>query len=178
MWQLPHTIFTDALIAAVSVFLLRCFVGHLSRVEGNSMQSSLHNKDWVLVWRLPYLFHAPRRHEVVICHYPGRRMKHCKWLHQHFIKRVVGLPGDWLEIANGTVLVDGQPLAEPYLDPEKCRYPRSRPLRRLDRQDFYVMGDNRDLSNDSRSIGPIRRKAIRGRAVCIIWPPKRWQKIH
>ena len=157
---------------------LRLFVGHLSRVEGASMLPTLHNKDWVLVWRLPYLFRAPRRHEVVICHYPGRRMKQCKYLHQHFIKRVVGLPGELLEVRQGTVHIDGHPLDEPYLDPEKCRYKRSRPLRRLGRQDFYVLGDNRDRSNDSRSVGPIRRKAICGRAVCIIWPPKRWQKLR
>ena len=105
-------------------------------------------------------------------------MKKCPLLHQHFIKRVAGLPGDLFEITGGTVHIDGHPHAEPYLAPEQCRFKRSKPLRRLGRQDFYVLGDNRDHSNDSRSVGPIRRKAIRGRAVCIIWPPKRWQKLR
>ena len=161
----------------VALFL-RLFVGHLCRVDGSSMLPTLQNKDWVLVWRLPYWFRQPRRHEVVICHYPGRRMKQCKWIPQHFVKRVVGMPGDLFEISKGTVIVDSQPLAEPYLEPDKNRYGRSKPLRRLGRHDFYVMGDNRDRSNDSRSVGPIRRKAIRGKVVCIIWPPKRWQKLH
>lgn len=170
-------ILKDVLLGFGIALCIRLFVGHLSRIEGSSMLPTLQNKDWVLVWRLPYLFRQPRRQEVVICHYPNRRMKKCPLLHQHFVKRVVGLPGELLEISQGTVLLDGQPLEEPYLAPDKCRSRRSKPLRRLGRQDFYVMGDNRDRSNDSRSVGPIRRKAIRGRAVCIIWPPKRWQKL-
>ena len=178
MWPQVLSVLVDVGLGFAIALMLRLFVGHLSRVEGNSMLPTLHSKDWVLVLRLPYLFRAPRRHEVVICHYPGRRMKQCKWVHQHFIKRVVGMPGDLIELKQGTVHIDGQPLAEPYLDPACSRYGRSRPLRRLGRQDFYVMGDNRDRSNDSRSIGPIRRKAIRGHAVCIIWPPSRWQKIR
>ena len=175
MWPQVLSVLVDVGLGFAIALMLRLFVGHLSRVEGNSMLPTLHSKDWVLVLRLPYLFRAPRRHEVVICHYPHRRMKQCKWLHQHFIKRVVGTPGDLIELTQGTVHIDGQPLPEPYLAPEHCRSKRSRPLRRLGRQDYYVLGDNRDRSNDSRSVGPLRRKAIRGRAVCVIWPPKRWQ---
>ena len=178
MLPIVLNILRDLLLALIAALCIRRFVGHLSRVEGGSMLPTLHNKDWVLVWRLPYLFRLPRRHEVVICHYPKRRMKKCPLLPQHFIKRVVGLSGDLFEITEGTVYIDGQPLEEPYLSPTQCQSRRSRPPCNLGRQDFYVMGDNRDRSNDSRSIGPIRRKAIRGRAVCIIWPPKRWQKLR
>ena len=178
MLNLVLSILMDVLLGLLLAFCVRFFVGHLSRVEGSSMLPTLQSKDWVLVLRLPYLFRAPKRQEVVICHYPGRRMKQCKWLHQHFIKRVIGLPGDLLEVDQGTILIDRQSLDEPYLDPDKSRYKRSRPLRRLGRQDFYVMGDHRDRSNDSRSVGPLRRKAIRGRALLIVWPPKRWQKIR
>ncbi|MBQ4580994.1 MAG: signal peptidase I [Clostridia bacterium] len=178
MLPLVFSILWDVLLGILIALCIRLFVGHLSRVEGGSMLPTLQSKDWVLVLRLPYLFRRPRRQEVVICHYPNRRMKKCPLLHQHFIKRVAGLPGDLFEITGGTVHIDGHPLAEPYLAPEQCRFKRSKPLRRLGRQDFYVLGDNRDHSNDSRSVGPIRRKAIRGRAVCIIWPPKRWQKLR
>ena len=171
-------ILRDILLYLTLAVMLRLFVFSLSCIKGSSMLPTLQDGDWVLVWRLSYLLHTPKRQDVIICHYPGRRMKQCKWIPMCFIKRVIGIPGDLIEIDHGTVLIDGHPLAEPYLDPDKCNYERSRPLRRLGRQDFYVLGDHRDRSNDSRSVGPIRRNAVYGRAVCIIWPPKRWQKIR
>ena len=85
-------ILKDVLLGFGIALCIRLFVGHLSRIEGGSMLPTLQNKDWVLVWRLPYLFRQPRRQEVVICHYPNRRMNKCPLLHQHFVKRVVGLP--------------------------------------------------------------------------------------
>ena len=178
MWPIVHALLKDVLFVLATVLFLRFFVGHLSRVDGNSMLPTLQNKDWVLVWRFPYLFRAPKRQEVVICHYPGRRMKRCKWLPQHFVKRVIGLPGETVEHTEGEVHINSRPLYDPYLDPERRRYKRTRPVKELSPNEFYVMGDNRDRSNDSRSVGPIRRRAIRGQAVCIIWPPKRWQKIR
>ena len=172
------TILKDMLAGLLFVICLRFCVGHLSRVDGASMLPTLQNKDWLLILRLPYLFREPRRQEVVICHYPGRRMKRCKWLPQHFVKRVIGLPGETIEHAEGVVHINNRPLYEPYLDPERCRYKRTRPVKELAAHEFYVMGDHRDRSNDSRNVGPIRRRAIRGRAVCIVWPPKRWQIIR
>ena len=168
----------EVLLGLGIALFLRWNVVNLARIDGSSMLPTLHSGDWVLVWRLPYRFRSPKRQEVVICHYPNRRMKACKWLPQAFVKRVVGLPGELIEIHKGTVLIDGKPVDEPYLDPQKCRAPRSKPLRRLGRQDYYVLGDHRDRSNDSRSVGPIRRRAVRGRVVCILWPPKRWQKVR
>lgn len=178
MLTLLLNILRDALFCVVIALCIRFFVGHLSRIEGSSMLPTLQNRDWVLVWRLPYLFRLPRRQEVVICHYPRRRMKKCKWLPQHFVKRVIALPGETIEHVEGAVHIGGRPLYEPYLDPERCRYKRNRPAKELAPGEFYVMGDNRDRSNDSRSVGPIRRRAIRGRVVCILWPPKRWQKVR
>ncbi len=172
------SILRDVLLCLVFTLCLRLFVGHLSCIEGASMLPTLQDKDWVLVWRLPYLFRLPRRQEVVICHYPRRRMRKCKWLPQHFVKRVIALPRETIEHVEGAVHIGGRPLYEPYLDPERCRYKRNRPPKELAPGEFYVMGDNRDRSNDSRSVGPIRRRAIRGRVVCIVWPPKRWQKVQ
>lgn len=153
-----------------TALLVRLYVVNIARIRGSSMLNTLHDRDWVLVWRFPYRFRRPRRGDVVICHYPGRRMRRCKWLPQAFVKRVIGLPGDTIEVIEGAVHIDGQPLAEPYLDPERCRSPRSRPARVLAEDEYYVMGDHRDCSNDSRNIGPIRRRAIRGRVVCILRP--------
>ena len=158
--------------AIAAALILRVFVVNIARIKGGSMLPTLHDRDIALVWRLPYRFHAPSRGDVVICHYPGRRMLRIKWLPQAFVKRVVGLPGDTLEIIEGTVHINGAPLAEPYLDPSRCRYQRTRPPRTLGPDEYFVMGDNRDHSNDSRSVGPLRRRAIRGRVVCMLFPWK------
>lgn len=160
----------SALIAAL---FLRIFVLSIVRIRGKSMLTALEDKDVVLALRLPYCFRRPRRGEIVICHYPGRRMQRCPMLPQAFVKRVIGLPGESLEIIEGIVHINGIPLDEPYLDPEMCRFLRSRPAIQLSKDEYFVMGDHRDRSNDSRSVGPIRRRAIRGHAVCILWPIRR-----
>lgn len=169
---------TEPLICIVLVLAVRLFVVNVAHIRGGSMLSTLHSGDWTLVWRLPYCFRAPRRHDVVICHYPGRRMKRCKWLPQAFVKRVIGLPGDTIEFIEDVVHINGEPLAESYLDPERCRCQRTRPPRVLGPDEYFVMGDNRDRSNDSRSVGPLRRSAIRGRVVCILWPLTRIRKVR
>lgn len=151
-----------------AVLFLRLFVVSLARIKGRSMLPTLHDQDFALVWRLSYLFHAPRRGDVVICHYPGRKMKRLPFLPQAFVKRVIGLPGDTVEWLDGELLLNGAPLKEPYLDPARCRFKRTRPPLTLGQDEYYVLGDNRDSSNDSRSVGPLRRRAIRGRVVCLV----------
>ena len=168
----------ELLCSVALALLLRLFVVNIVRVRGQSMLPTLQSRDVVLVWRLPYCLRRPRRGEVVICHYPGRRMRRLRFLPQAFIKRVVGLPGDTLGITDGTVHINGAPLAEPYLTPERCRIPRRCPARLLGPEEYFVMGDHRARSNDSRSVGPIRRRAICGHAVCILWPPRRAGKIR
>ena len=167
----------ELLLSLGIALFLRLFVVNIARIHGHSMNPTLHHGDWALVWRLPYCFRPPRRHDVVICHYPGRRMKRCKCLPQAFVKRVIGLPGDTIEFIEGTVYVNGTTLEEGYLDPRLCRSLRSRPARRLEKNEYFVMGDNRDHSNDSRSVGPIRRHAIRGRVVHILWSPGRPRRL-
>lgn len=168
----------ELLCGAALALLVRLFVLNFARIHGSSMLPTLQDRDWAFVWRLPYLFRAPRRHDVVICHYPGRRMKKLKWLPQAFVKRVIGLPGDTIEFIEGVVHINGEPLEEAYLAPEHCRYPRTRPPRLLGPDEYYVLGDNRDRSNDSRSVGPISRRAIRGRVVCLLFPLSRIRKIR
>lgn len=162
---------TLALVAAV--VLLRLCVLSIARVRGSSMLPTLRNGDWAFVWRLPYLWSRPQRFDVVICHYPGRRVKRLPFLPQAFVKRVVGLPGETLEFIEGVLHVDGQPVDEPFLDPARTRFLRSRPPVTLGPDEYYVLGDNRDSSNDSRRVGPLRRRAIVGRVVCVLWPPRR-----
>ena len=158
----------ELLATFAAVLVLRLFVVSLARIRGRSMLPTLHDRDLALVWRLPYLLRRPRRGEVVICHYPGRKMKHLPFP-QAFVKRVIGLPGDTVEWQEGVLLLNGEPLREPYLDPARCRSRRTRPPRTLGPDEYYVLGDNRDSSNDSRSVGPLRHRAIRGRVVFLLW---------
>ncbi len=168
----------ETLLTLAAVLVLRLFVVNVARIQGGSMLPTLHNRDFALVWRLPYLFREPRRGDVVICHYPGRMMKRLPFLPQAFVKRVIGLPGDTLEWVEGELLLNGTPLAEPYLDPARCRFPRTRPPVTLGPDEYFVLGDNRDSSNDSRRVGPLRRRSIRGRVVCILFPLKRIRRIR
>lgn len=157
---------------------LRLWVVNLARIQGRSMLPTLQNREFALVWRLPYRFRKPRRQEVVICHYPGRKIKWCRYIPQAFVKRVIALPGDTIEFIEGKVHVNGQPLEEPYLDPARCRFLRERPARVLGPDEYFVMGDNRDSSNDSRSVGPLHRRHIRGRVICVLWPLRRIRKVR
>lgn len=168
----------ELFVSLMLALFLRLAVVNLARIRGSSMLPTLRNGEWALVWRLGYRFHPPKRQDVVICHYPGRRMKHCKRIPQAFVKRVIGLPGDTIEFAEGRVHVSGVPLDEPYLAPENCRFLRDRPAFTLGADEYFVMGDNRDHSNDSRSVGCIRRRAIRGRVVCTLWPVVRVRRVR
>ena len=163
----------ELLAAFAAALFLRLFVASLARIKGRSMLPTLHDRDIALVWRLTYRLRAPRRGEVVICHYPGRKMKRLPFLPQAFVKRVIALPGDTVEWQEGVLLLNGEPLKEPYLDPARCRSLRTRPPRTLGPDEYYVLGDNRDASNDSRSVGPLRRRDIRGRVVAVLFRPLR-----
>lgn len=164
--------------AVLLALLLRRYVFSLARVKGASMLPTLKNGDWAFVWRLPYLWRRPRRFDVVICHFPGRRSKRIPFLHQHFVKRVVGLPGETLEVIEGVLHVNGSPIAEDFLDPARMRFFRSRAPITLGDDEYFVLGDNRDGSNDSRRMGPLKGRAIRGRVACLLWPIKRIRRIR
>ena len=107
------------LIAAALAIVLRVFVLSLARIKGRSMLPTLHNGDWAFVGRLPFLFGRPRRFDVVICHFPGRRMRRLPFLPQSFVKRVVGLPGETLEVIEGVIHINGQPIQDEHPDPPR-----------------------------------------------------------
>ena len=150
--------------------ILRLTVAEIARVKGSSMLPTLRTGQWLLVSRLDYRLGSPRRGDVVICHYPGRYMDRWKLIRQSFVKRVIALPGETVEIIEGVVYIDGAPLQEPYLDPARCRFRRQMPARTLGEDQYFVLGDNRDSSNDSRRIGPLPRSMLVGRVRRVIFP--------
>jgi signal peptidase I len=153
----PIAIVTIGVIIIVTLaFLLSTLPSvQLLRVQGKDMEPTLHEGDRILVTkRIEQL----RRGDIVIFLYPADPSK-------SFIKRVVGLPGELIEISDGKVLVNGQVLQENYLDAQLNRFPYKASPRRIPEGRYYVMGDNRDNSNDSRFWGPLPKDLIQSKVL-------------
>ena len=136
-------------------------------VEGPSMQPNFATGQYLVVSRVNYLFTEPRRGEVVVFHYPGNPQ-------EDYIKRVIGLPGETVEIRDTQVFVDGIQLNEPYIN-EPCTSGNCRDnVWELGEDEYFMMGDNRNHSSDSRAFGPVKRNLIVGEALIRYWPPQDW----
>jgi signal peptidase I len=133
-------------------------------VEGPSMRPTLISGEWIVVSRLTYKLGAPKRGDVVVFLPPTNAQT------DDLIKRVIGLPGETVEIRSGLVYIDGKALDESYAVGPTV--PDN--LWKLTAGQLFVMGDNRQLSLDSRSFGPILMSNVVGRAWIIYWPPKEW----
>ncbi len=158
----------ETLALTLIIFLVIHFTVQNYMVEGTSMQPSLNDNQFVLVNKLAYLFHAPERGDVIVFHWPVNTTK-------DLIKRVIGLPGDTIVITRETVQVNGVVLKEPYV-----RTPANPNGKRLvvPPNDYFVLGDNRPVSDDSRDWGYVPRSYIIGKAVLVYWPINNWQIIN
>lgn len=159
------TWFRDLIFAlAVAVFIVM-FVVQPVKVEGTSMQPRLVDQERIFVNRFIYRFSEIHRGDVVVFWYPRDTAK-------SFIKRVIGLPGDLVEIRRGQVLVNGARIDEPYLRPEyRDRESFGRVI--VPPGHYFVLGDHRNSSNDSRNWGFVPRELIYGKAIFSYWPVSR-----
>ena len=162
-------------IAAAAALVLRTYVVSPYYVPSQSMEPTLRgcphcDDDRILVDKISYRLHAPHRTDIVVFHAPPSLRKSDPVL----VKRVIGLPGERLTLRGGRVLIDGRPLAEPYVR-HGCRTTpeTSRSSWTVPSGDVFVMGDNRCNSDDSRDFGPIPESSIIGRAFVIVWPLSR-----
>ena len=146
-----------AIILPIRYFLIQPFY-----VEGASMEPSFHTKEYLIIDEISYRFNDPARGDVVVMRYP-------RDTRQYFIKRVMGLPGERIKIINGVVFTDNEPLDESYLSEELKSYGSMEELT-LGEDEYFVLGDNRANSLDSRVFGPVQRRFIVGRAWIRGWP--------
>jgi signal peptidase I len=160
-WQLIIDI-GETLILTVVMFMVIRFAVQDFQVEGTSMLPTLQNNQFVLVDKLTYNFSQPQRGDVIVFEYP---LDHTK----NYIKRVIGLPGDHVTVnAAGIVRVNGKALSEPYVN-DLDNFYGDRDVT-LGANQYYVLGDNRGGSSDSREWGPVNKSEIIGKATLVYWP--------
>lgn len=173
LWAEIKSITRDIIFAAVMAVLIVVFVAQPVKVEGTSMQPRLENDERIFVNKFKYTFDEIERGEIVVFWYPEDPTK-------SFIKRVIGLPGELIDMDPvGRITINGHLIEEPYLAPERNQAARAKwnqvrnDFKYVKPHYYFVMGDNRDASNDSRSWGLVPEKYIYGKAMFRYWPPPR-----
>jgi len=157
-WELLH----DLSVAVLFCFFLITFVAQAFRVQGTSMEPLLHDGDRIVVNKFVYRFSPIARGDVVVFWYPRDPST-------SFIKRVVALPGDRIEMRRGHLYVNGREMPEAYVSRERRDNDTFAPTA-VTAGHYFVLGDNRRGSNDSRSWGEVPEKYIYGRAILRFWP--------
>lgn len=154
----------DVSVSAVASILFILFLYQPVRVEGTSMMPRLENHDRLFINKFVYHLESINRGDVIVFHYPLDPSK-------SYIKRVIGLPGDRIRITDGRVWLNGKQLREPYV-PTRYRDDDSMAIMIVPSDSYFVMGDHRSISSDSRAFGPVERSLIYGKAEFIYWPAK------
>lgn len=168
---------TKALLIAVALaVLIRSFLFAPFLVEGQSMVPNLAHRERLIVNKLIYAIREPERGEVLVFHATPEK---------DYIKRVIGLPGEQVEVRGGQLYIDGEPLPEPHLEEMKRAYDGNGVNYTADfgpvevpEGHLFVMGDNRPNSEDSREIGPIPMSAVVGRGEIVYWPISHARLLH
>ena len=148
------------IIPVLAALLIHTYLFTFARVDGGSMLDTFHSNNTTGVSRLEFRIHDPQRGQIITCHYPGEG----KTL---FIKRIIGLPGETVELKEGKLYINGEELVETYIT-------------RIDERDFgpyqvgedeyFVLGDNRPISKDSRMVGCISRDDLYGLVMFVAYP--------
>jgi len=160
----------DLVISTLASVLIITFLYQPVRVEGTSMLPRLEDSDRLFINKFVYHISAIGRGDVVVFHYPRDPEK-------SYIKRVIALPGDSLRIDHGRVFVNGKQLRESYV-PLEYRDSRSVPEMTIPADSYYMMGDHRSISSDSRDFGPVDRSLVYGKAVFVYWPARDVGVVH
>ena len=155
---------TDSMILILVVLLITRFTVQNFHIQGQSMEPTLHDQEFILVDKVAYLLHPPTRGDVIVFQFPRDPQ-------EDLVKRIIAVPGDVISVINQAVIVNGITLHETYInenDPYNP-YPSFRD-RIIEPGEYFVMGDNRGDSDDSRDWGLVSRQSIIGRVAAVYWP--------
>jgi len=152
----------DLILAVLLSFIVIVFLYQPVQVEGTSMMPEVTNHQRIFINKFIYHFEPIQRGDIVVFLYPGDRTK-------SYIKRVVGLPGEWVALRDGRLYINGEPHPETYIPPEYFDHQDYGPFH-VETNHYFVLGDHREASNDSRSWGTVDRGDIYGKAVFVYWP--------
>lgn len=168
----PISWIRDLALSVLIAVVLIVFIYQPVKVEGTSMMPALSDQERIFINKFTYRLGAGHiaRGDMVVFWFPLDVSK-------SYIKRVIGLPGDLVKIDRGVVIVNGEPLAEDYV-PEEYRDYQSYPPVRVPPDSYYVLGDHRSSSNDSRWWGTVKRQNIYGKAVFVYWPLDKMGRVH
>src|SRR3989344_1299380 len=159
LWAVIREILQTALVSLAIFLFVYVFLVQPHRVKGGSMLSNFSDGELLLTEKVSYYFSKPARGDVIVFEAPNAHKV-------DFIKRIVGLPGETVSIENETVEINGHPLSDNYTNSAT----QGNSTITLDQNQYFVLGDNRNSSTDSRSFGPINKSSFRGRAWLVYWP--------
>lgn len=159
-------------IAVVIVLLANTFLFNLSKVEGSSMEPTLEEGEWLFINKIGYRFGSPERGDVVILKDPSQGVDKKEFL----VKRVIGIPGDRIEVREGLLYLNGELFVEKYTDVDMSD---SFGPYVVPEEHFFVLGDNRrpNASKDSRAFQAVPKALIKGEAELVLWPVTRWTSL-
>lgn len=160
--------FLETIVVALSIFvIIYLFLVQPHEVKGGSMEPTFHNNEYILTDKISFRFQTPRRGDVVIFKAPRNP-------ELDYIKRIIGLPGEQVRIEKGHIYINDTLLTEPYIDSPSIIFPggymQEGVALTIPQEEYFVMGDNRQHSSDSREFGPVKRNTIIGRAFIRYWP--------
>jgi signal peptidase I len=168
--RILHSWARDFFFSILVSFFIILFVYQPVKVEGGSMEPGLEDQERIFINKLVYRWEKIERGDIIVFRYPRDPRK-------SFIKRVIGIPGDQVRISYGHVYINGKPLEEDYV-PAEYADSRSYPMTIIPPGSYFVLGDHRSMSNDSRDFGPVQRGYIYGKAVFGYWPVDKMGVLH
>ena len=159
------------LVVLAATWLVITFVGQRTQVNGSSMEPTLSHNDNLIVDKISYRFSDPQRFDIIVFYPYGREVEE-----EYYVKRVIGLPGETVQIIGSEIYIDGELLEEDYgKDPITNPGRAAEPIT-LGEDEYFVLGDNRTVSLDSRydEVGNVKQENIGGKAIFRIWPLDRF----
>jgi signal peptidase I len=157
----------ETLALSLVLFVIINAVSARIRVDGFSMEPTLKTGEFVIVNKLAYMMGVPKLGDVIVFHYPRDP-------EQEYIKRIIGVAGDKVQIGDGQVSVNGVTLSEPYI----AAAPAYQSEWTVPEDSLFVLGDNRNNSSDSHNWGTVPMENVIGKAIFVYWPPEKWGTVY